>query len=343
MPATVPFALHRKIALRTTADQPPKRGLRSRRANKSSTRKKPGVAAPRAPRGGDPPADRGPGAPSSPRAAPGSAAATAPPARPARPARSPAARDERELERAVRRLWAAYRARPGDDERNRLVVHYQPFVRDVVRRFAWRLPRSVDRGDLDTAANVGLMDAILGFDPARGVRFESYCEFRVRGSLLDELRTQDWLPRPWRARLEQQKRVSERLRMDANRDPSDAEVAAVMEMPLDEYRQVFGVVLPGLPLGSVSDDGDGHADGLDVVADTHGDPPGEKLTRDEILRLVAQKLSVQEYRIVYLKYWEDFSMREIGEVMDLSESRVCKIHLRLLERLKDRFRAHVEI
>jgi len=78
------------------------------------------------------------------------------------------------------------------------------------------------------------------------------------------------------------------------------------------------------------------------VPDTHSYAPGEKLSRDEILRLVAQKLTVQEYRIVYLKYWEELSMREIGELMRLSESRVCKIHMRLLERLKDRFHASGE-
>ena len=246
--------------------------------------------------------------------------------------------------RALGKLWSDYHARPGDEARNRLVEHYQPLVGEIVRRFAWRLPRSVDRGDLDTAANVGLMSAIEGFDPERGVRFESYCELRVKGALLDELRNQDWLPRPWRARLELQKRISERLRSEENRDPSDEEVAAAMSMPLDEYRQIFGVGMPGVPLGTAhADDGSEDArPGLEVVPDTHSDAPGEKLTRDEILRLVAHKLTVQEYRIVYLKYWEDFSMREIGELMNLSESRVCKIHLRLIERLQDRFRAHVD-
>ena len=79
---------------------------------------------------------------------------------------------------------------------------------------------------------------------------------------------------------------------------------------------------------------------LEILEDTHGVAPGDKLTRDEILRLVTQKLTVQEYRIVYLKYWEELSMREIGELMRLSESRVCKVHARLLERLKDRFRVN---
>lgn len=243
----------------------------------------------------------------------------------------------------LERLWTAYRRRPCDASRNLLVEAYQALVREVVRRFAYRLPRSVERGDLDTAANFGLISAIEGFDPSRGVRFESYCELRVKGSLLDELRNQDWLPRPWRTRIELHKRVTERLRSEKKREPTDEEVAVEMQMPLDEYRQVFGVGLPGVPLGSMPnlESGEDAAPGLDVLEDTHGDPPGEKLTREEILRLVTQRLSVQEYRIVYLKYWEELSMREIGELMDLSESRVCKVHARLLDRLKDRFRVHV--
>lgn len=238
-------------------------------------------------------------------------------------------------------MWTAYRAMRDDGARNRLIEHYQPLLDEIVRHFAWKLPRCVDRGDLSTAANVGLMSAIEGFDPGRGSRFESYCELRVKGALLDELRTQDWLPRPWRARIELKKRVEERLRAELGAEPAEEALAAAMDMPLDEYRQVFGVGLPGAVTGAWGFDDEGEAtSSLEVVPDRSSEPAGEKLTRDEILRLVAQRLSVQEYRIVYLKYWEDFSMREIGELMQLSESRVCKIHMRLIERLQDRFRAH---
>lgn len=245
---------------------------------------------------------------------------------------------------SLERLWETYRKRPEDTQRNRLVEAYQPLVCEVVRRFGYRLPRSVDRGDLDTAANFGLMSAIEGFDPSRGVRFESYCELRVKGALLDELRNQDWLPRPWRTRIELQKRICERLRSRKDREPNDEEVAREMGLPLAEYRLVFGVALPGIPVGTMSsaEPGEDAVPGLEVLEDTHSDAPGEKLTREEILRLVTQRLSVQEYRIVYLKYWEELSMREIGELMRLSESRVCKVHARLLDRLKDRFRVDAD-
>jgi len=240
-------------------------------------------------------------------------------------------------ERSQARLWRSYRRRPDPKLRNSLVESYQPFALEIVRRFAVRLPRSVDLGDLETAGSVGLMNAIESFDPSRGVRFEAYCELRVRGALLDELRQLDWLPRPWRNRLERHKRALERLRAERNCEPSEEDLACELEMTIEEYRRFFGSGLPGAPSNSLAlADGEDLAN-LDVVADTQSDAPGEKLSREELLRLVAQRLTDQEYRIVYLKYWEELSMREIGQLEGLSESRVCKIHGRLLERLKDRF------
>jgi RNA polymerase sigma factor for flagellar operon FliA len=243
--------------------------------------------------------------------------------------------------RDVAALWRAYWKSPNDQRRNRLVEAHQGLVRAVVQRFAQRLPRSVDRGDLETAANVGLMGAVASFDPARSVPFELYAETRVRGAVIDELRAQDWLPRPWRARLDLQKRTLEALRSELRREPADVEVASAMDLPFDEYELLFGTGLPGAPSGAMPllENGEEPLSRLDGVADTRADQPGDELTRSELLRLVAQGMSEVEYRIVYLKYWEDLPMREIGELTRLSESRVCKIHAKLLERLKDRFRA----
>ena len=244
-------------------------------------------------------------------------------------------------ESLTRLLWEGYREDPCDEHRNLLVEAYQYLVQSLVRRLAARLPRSIDRGDLVTAGNVGLMGAICNYDDSRGLRFESYCEMRVRGSLLDELRVQDWLPRPWRHRIEAHKRVREELRAQYGRRPLDDEVAQAMGMDLREYEFLFGTGLPGTPRGPVIGP-DGEEDsGLEIVADKRATTPEERLTREEILRLVAQKLTEQEYRILYLKYWEDLSMREIGQLVKLSESRVCKVHMRLIERLQDRLRAHV--
>jgi RNA polymerase sigma factor for flagellar operon FliA len=236
-------------------------------------------------------------------------------------------------------LWQAYRADPCEENRNSLVVEYHAFAREIVRRFSGRLPRSVDRGDLETAGSVGLISAVTGYDPERGVRFESYCELRVKGALLDELRTQDWLPRPWRQRMELRKRTTEALRGELSRDPEDREVAHAMGLEEEEFQRLFGMGVPMPPTGSMAmdDGGDEMVPVLEAVPDTHCEVPGDKLSREDLLALVAQKLTDQEYRIVYLKYWEDLTMREIGELTSLSESRVCKIHTRLIHRLRDRF------
>lgn len=238
---------------------------------------------------------------------------------------------------ALYTAWRAYWTTGCDDTRNELVESYQDLVAEIVGRFAARLPRTVDRDDLATAANVGLIGSITSFDPVRGVRFEAYADRRIRGALLDELRTQDWLPRPWRQRIEQHKRETERLRATLEREPRDDELADALDVSADQYQLLFGVGLPGAPLagnnGPESTDG---ASGIDVVADSRSDEPDEPLTRDELMSLVAQKLTDQEYRIVYLKYWEDLPMRAIGELTGLSESRVCKIHTRLIGRLRDR-------
>ncbi|MBL8860795.1 MAG: sigma-70 family RNA polymerase sigma factor [Planctomycetes bacterium] len=247
----------------------------------------------------------------------------------------------RAYERARRRAQAAGDPTRTGEARNRLVEHYQPLVRTIIAALERRLPRCVERGDLETAANVGLMGAVEAFDAARGVPFELYAEHRLRGALLDELRNQDWLPRPWRARLEARRRAIERLRAGLGREPCDEEVAVALGIAVQEYHQDYGPALVDGPVSdSWGDDGlQAGASALEGVPDTGREAPEERLTRDELLRLVAQKLSVQEYRLVYLKYWEDMPLREIGQVLGLSESRVCKIHLALLDRLRDKLGA----
>ena len=235
-------------------------------------------------------------------------------------------------------LWQSFWDSPTDEVRNLLVEEYQRLVRGAVAGFSARLPRFVDRGDLVTAANVGLMGAIASYDPGRRVRFQTYAEMRIRGAVLDELRSQDWLPRPWRQRVEEKKRTLERLRADLEREPLDGEVALAMGLAVDEYELLFGVGLPGGPANTTAARRDEPLT-LDVVADPRSCSPGENLTRSELLGLMSQKMTELESRIVYLRYWEELSMREIGDLTQLSESRVYKIHTRLLERLKVRFHA----
>ncbi|MFT5286190.1 MAG: RNA polymerase sigma factor for flagellar operon FliA [Planctomycetota bacterium] len=245
--------------------------------------------------------------------------------------------ERRESEALAEQLWTRYREVPSDEHRNLLVEHYQPLADLTVGQFAMRLPRRVDRGDLDMAANLGVIAAIAGFDASRGVQFEFYCRRRIRGALLDELRTQDWLPRPWREMVERHKRVLEQLARRQDEKPRDEEIAQLMGMSLETYNRSFGTGLPDAPAGSGLDSGGETFDGLDVVPDMRFAAPGESLTREELLQIVTQKLTRKESRLIYMRYWEGLSMREIGDELGLSESFVCKIHVRLIDRLRERF------
>jgi len=233
------------------------------------------------------------------------------------------------VESELARLWMRYRARPSRRVRNRLVELYQPHALSYARRFAARLPQHVDRGDLETAASFGLIAAIEAFDPARGISFEAYCDLRVRGALLDELRNLDWMPRLVRARSEELRRLRESLRAQLEREPTDADLAQALGLSLEEFDEGFS----SIARQSCAPD----AEQLDVLVDPRSDPrsePGTVLEQDELYRLVYARLSRLESRIVHLRYWEERSLREIGTRLSMSESQVCKIHQRVLERLK---------
>jgi RNA polymerase sigma factor for flagellar operon FliA len=259
------------------------------------------------------------------------------------------ARSREREQRQLERLWRRMHKRGGAGARNALVDAYQYLVQSAVRRLLARLPRSVEPGDLLAAANVGLIAAIEAYEPARGVPFETYCEWRLRGALLDELRVQDWLPRPWRTRLARLRRAAEELRSQLGREPTDDEVGEWLGWSAQELAQVSDTQLAphghGAERGALWGAGRGAAHANedapaleDLLADRDAEPLGEKLTRDELLRVVTQHMTPQECRVVYLKYWEELPLREIGELEGLSESRVCKIHLRLLERLRAELR-----
>lgn len=243
------------------------------------------------------------------------------------------------LPEAVRALWRAYFASDGAaDQRNELVCAYGGLVRQIAGRFVARLPRSVDRDDLLNAGQLGLISAIGSFEPERGIRFEAYAEVRVRGALLDELRTQDWLPRPFRRRFERRKRVIEKLRRELGQEPHDDEVAEALGIDPAEYQVLFGVDLPGAGSTGVSrPETQEPLKQLEAVEDREEPSADERLGDEELLALISESLTEQEFRVLYLRYWQDKPLRVIGEHLSLSESRVSKIHARTLERLGERF------
>lgn len=244
--------------------------------------------------------------------------------------------------KTLERLWEECRNGQRIEARNALVEYYRPFASAVVRRVRSRLPRSVEIGDLEGAGDVGLIQAIQNFDPERGVPFEAFCEHRVRGAILDELRRLDWLPRPMRHRINRRKDAIDALRTELSRDPNDEEVARRMGMGLREYHRRFGVGKDSPVLAGSKSSGADAEHGLDFLEDPKDEGPLEDAHRRELLEVIAASLDNEGREILFKRYFENRSLREIGDHLDLSQSRVSKILGRLIDRLKERFEDKVQ-
>jgi RNA polymerase sigma factor for flagellar operon FliA len=209
----------------------------------------------------------------------------------------------------------------------------------VARKVKARLPRTVEFGDLEGAGGVGLIQAIQSFDPGRGVPFEAFCEYRVRGAILDELRRHDWVPRPVRNRLNKLKVVVEELRSTLEREPNEIEIAAELGLELHDYHRLYGggrdtpVLAGGKP---ANDQGDSEGT-LDFYEDPRDYSPDDGAHSRELLELISQTLDAEEREILFMRFFLDYSLREIGDIRDISQSRVSKILGRIMERLKVRF------
>ncbi len=236
-------------------------------------------------------------------------------------------------------VWAEFK-RAGDPAlRNRLVERYLYLVKVIANRIAARLPRSIDVQDLRSAGVFGLVRAIENFDIHRGTRFESYCATRVHGAILDELRSQDWVPRLVRNRADLYHKAFAELRRRLDRDPSVHEVAERLGMPPDEVetlrRESNLTNVYTLCREDESNDDPHVLRKLDVLVDHHSQVPFDDLVTRDLAESLAKVLTDPERQVVALYYHENLTMKEIGKVMRISESRVCQIHTKVLKKLRD--------
>ena len=216
----------------------------------------------------------------------------------------------------------------GDQER--VLLEHLPIVRFLARRIHERLPHHVDIEDLVSAGVVGLMDAFQKFDPAKKVQFRSYAQFRIRGAILDSLRTLDWSPRELRRKGRAVEEAVRALTGRLGRAPGQAEVAAEMGLDLEEYQQLLGD-LKGLEIGTL------HAEhnedsGEEELAYVPGNPEEDPLFRclrgemEERLAEAVTRLPERERLVMTLYYYEEMTMREIGLALGVVESRVSQVH-----------------
>jgi RNA polymerase sigma factor for flagellar operon FliA len=244
-----------------------------------------------------------------------------------------------DVEAGIVALWRHYGDTHEQDPRDRLMLHYAPLVKYVAGRVGTGLPAHVDVADLVQSGIFGLADAIEKFEPERGLKFETYAMQRIRGAILDELRSQDWVPRSVRGRARDVERALERLGNQLQRTPTDAEVAAELQIGVSDLRDLYAQfqLTSVVALDELMVAGRGDASLAETLPDDGADDPVASLVDRDNRRQLADAIAqlVERDRIVVtLYYFENLTLAEIGRVLGVTESRVCQLHTRAVLRLR---------
>lgn len=238
----------------------------------------------------------------------------------------------------LQKTWQTFFAERNDASRNRLVEHYLHLVRYAAERIGAKLPDEVDVDDLMSAGTFGLVDALNSFDPDRGVKFETFCAPRIRGSILDELRSMDWVPRLVRHRAHKLDQVMRTLEVELGRIPSEEEIGQRLGLSrpqLDKLvRDAQAVSLVSLSQKLSDSDSNRDLAEADVISDENSCDPVAEAHKADISEFIRHNLTRAERLIIVLYYYEQMTMKDIGATLDLSESRVSQMHSAIIERLR---------
>jgi len=238
----------------------------------------------------------------------------------------------------IKFVWTEYKRTKTEALRNRLMENYLHLVRYNAERVHIKLPDEVEVDDLMSSGIFGLMDAIEAFDLDRGVQFETYCAPRIRGAILDELRSMDWVPRLVRSRAHKLDGASKSLEVELGRSPTNDEVAKRLKVSMGEFEKMAkdasAVGLVSLSRKWYETDSNKDVREIDVLEDKRGADPVREIQRKDLKELMTKGLSRAERLILVLYYFEEMTMKEIGSTLDLSESRVSQMHSSILARLR---------
>jgi RNA polymerase sigma factor for flagellar operon FliA len=243
----------------------------------------------------------------------------------------------------VEALWARYKEAGEPEVRDQLILHYSPLVKYVAGRVAVGLPQNVEQSDLVSYGIFGLIDAIEKFDLSRGFKFETYAIARIKGSILDELRSIDWVPRSVRTKAREIERAIAKLESQLHRSPSDEELAAELGVGEAQLQQTLGrISFVGLvALDEMLSVGGERGESMtlgDTIADS-GEGPMAKSEVEEMRHILAQainRMPEREKIVLTLYYYEGLTLAEIGKVLGVTESRVCQIHTKAILQMRSR-------
>ncbi len=243
------------------------------------------------------------------------------------------------------RDWSRHHRLKSDETRKTLLSKYIPLVRNVATRMAMGFPRSVELSDLVSTGVIGLIEAFANFDPERGVKFETYAVPRIRGAILDELRALDWVPRSTRAKSREIERAYMILENDLGRPPEKTELAKYLKVSLEELHDalhdVSGTGILSLDEVIYREDDNRQVPRIETVIDRETLSVLGEIEKKELksyLNVAIDRLTKQEKLVVALYYYEELTLKEIGEVMSISESRVSQIHTRSVIKLRNMVR-----
>ncbi|HSK23549.1 MAG TPA: RNA polymerase sigma factor WhiG [Egicoccus sp.] len=243
-------------------------------------------------------------------------------------------------DRDIQTLWERYRDAPDHDVRERLILHYSPLVKYVAGRVAVGMPSSVDHADLVSYGIFGLLDAIEKFDLSKGFKFETYAITRIRGAIIDELRSVDWVPRSVRSKARRIEQAMQALEARLHRSPSEEELASELEIGVEELQEtLLKVSMTSVAaLDEALDVGEGDrlslVDTLQDLTTAQPEASYEDVEIKELLRQAITRLSEREQTVLGLYYFEGMTLAQVGDVLGVTESRICQIHTKAVMSLR---------
>ncbi|MBI5777962.1 MAG: FliA/WhiG family RNA polymerase sigma factor [Planctomycetes bacterium] len=239
-------------------------------------------------------------------------------------------------------LWKRYKKAPRKDLRNKLVEHYMPIVKTIAERLSLHLPGFVGTDDLISLGISGLFNAIKLFNLSRGVRFETYCVTRIRGSMIDGLRDADWVPRLVRMKSHRLEKSHRQLQKKLCRKPSDMEIARDLKVPIDEYNKLVRESMPTSMMSFAYKDNndDANVSTANMFEDAKSEDDYKTMLNKQLIEYIKSGLVKKERLVLEMYYYEELTMAEIGRVLGITESRVSQILANLIKRLKSLLRQH---